>query len=231
MLKKVALVLVAVSFLAGCADHRNEAKKALEGTLRVGYKVEFGELTNYPGAVVCGEYNPIGRFGLKEGPAPFIYQDGKAKTAFSEDDLAIFCSEDPAAEFQARFGIDPLDQGNTTLATVREDLIKLDQALQQYLADNLNFPITNQGLQALVVASEVSPKPSKFREGGYIKDIPTDPWGRPYLYTSEEKLRTEVRDYFLKTLGKDGAEGGEGENADISNLQLKYLSHLATLNK
>lgn len=37
-----------------------------------------------------------------------------------------------------------------------------------------------------------------------------DPWGRPYLYEPSE------RDFTLRTLGKDGLEGGEGEEADVA---------------
>ena len=151
MLKYLTLALAAATLLGACADdNRDEAKKALKSTLNVGYEVEYGKLVNYPGGVVCGEYNPIGRFNVPEGLSTFIYRDGAIDRAPSDDDLAIFCNDDPAAAFQARFGTDPLDAGNTTLAAVRKDLETVDQALQQYRADNLIYPLSNQGLEALL---------------------------------------------------------------------------------
>ena len=79
---------------------------------------------------------------------------------------------------------------------------------------------------ALVSESETYPKPPRFRAGGYIAKVPLDPWGRPYHYASEEKLRTEPIEYSLFTLGKDGKEGGTGDDADICSLHVKYLRHI-----
>jgi general secretion pathway protein G len=51
--------------------------------------------------------------------------------------------------------------------------------------------------------------------GPYLrKDVPLDPWGKPYIYkTPGEK----GGDFDLLSLGKDGQPGGTGENADITN--------------
>lgn len=231
MLKNLtlALTLTTATLLAACADNRDEAKNALKRSLSVGYEVEYGELNNYPGGVVCGEYNAIGRFNVREGLSTFIFRNGAVDRVPSDDDLAIFCSDDPAKAFQARFGIDSTDAGNATLAAVHRDLEAMGQALQQYRADNFIYPVTTQGLKALQVASEIEPTPPKFREGGYLDKIPVDPWDRPYLYQSEEVLRSEPIVYTLTTLGRDGVAGGSGEDADISSDQLEYLKHLAQL--
>lgn len=45
----------------------------------------------------------------------------------------------------------------------------------------------------------------------YLGQEPIDPWGFPYLFTPESGSS-----YELKSLGADGQEGGDGENADIS---------------
>ena len=42
-----------------------------------------------------------------------------------------------------------------------------------------------------------------------------DPWDNPYIYVMEGTINTGS--YDLISLGADGAEGGEGENADIFN--------------
>lgn len=47
--------------------------------------------------------------------------------------------------------------------------------------------------------------------GPYIRgDIPVDPWGNDYVYSSTG------RDYTLMSYGADGRQGGEGNDADIS---------------
>ena len=49
---------------------------------------------------------------------------------------------------------------------------------------------------------------------GYLEKgkAPEDPWSRPYVYLSPG---VKNKDFDLKSLGSDGEEGGEGENADI----------------
>ena len=53
--------------------------------------------------------------------------------------------------------------------------------------------------------------PCNYPANGYMGKIPTDPWGNPYVYVSPgQKTPFEIM-----SLGADGLEGGEGENADI----------------
>ena len=147
----------------------------------------------------------------------------------SDQDWAIYCNDDPAGEIFARFGVGPMNESNSTLIAVYRDLDRLDLALLEYLKDNLDYPLSHQGLEALTEPSDKPPKPMKFRAGGYIDEIPVDPGGRPYHYVSEQKLRMEPREYTLYTLGRDGAPGGDGEDTDISSEYLQYLRHLNRL--
>ncbi|AUJ68874.1 MULTISPECIES: type II secretion system major pseudopilin GspG [Pseudoalteromonas] len=52
-------------------------------------------------------------------------------------------------------------------------------------------------------------------DGPYFsKAIPKDPWNNAYLY--ERKANEQGReDFQLKSLGRDGKLGGEGEDADV----------------
>jgi general secretion pathway protein G len=51
-------------------------------------------------------------------------------------------------------------------------------------------------------------------DGPYLpKDVPPDPWGNPYAYT----YPGEHGDYDIVSLGADGSEGGEGEDADCAS--------------
>ena len=62
-----------------------------------------------------------------------------------------------------------------------------------------------------------SPEPRNYRDGGYIRRLPNDPWGNPYQYLSPGDNGTV--DIF--SLGADGQEGGEGVNADIGNWNMQ----------
>lgn len=93
------------------------------------------------------------------------------------------------------------------------DFKAIETALKIYRLDNYVYPSTEQGLEALVSPSTIDPQPRNFKDGGYLAELPVDPWGRPYLYLSPGE-NGEVDIY---TLGADGLAGGEGQNADIGN--------------
>lgn len=99
------------------------------------------------------------------------------------------------------------DQARITAA--QSDLRSLANALDIYRLDNFQYPSTDQGLEALESKPTGFPEPKNYNPDGYIKKLPTDPWGSPYVYE-----RTE-QGFSLFSLGADGAEGGEGLNADI----------------
>ena len=70
-------------------------------------------------------------------------------------------------------------------------------------------------LDALVKAPAGLARPERYREGGYIRRLPADPWGNAYQYRQPgQHGRVDVF-----SMGADGREGGEGENADIGNWQ------------
>ena len=96
---------------------------------------------------------------------------------------------------------------------VQADFKAIETALKIYRLDNYVYPTTEQGLQALVERSTLDPEPRNFKEGGYLSELPLDPWGRPYLYLSPGE-RGEVD---LYSLGADGLSGGDGQNADVGN--------------
>lgn len=93
------------------------------------------------------------------------------------------------------------------------DFKAIETALKIYRLDNFVYPSSEQGLEALVTPSNIDPQPRNFKEGGYLAEVPLDPWGRPYLYLSPGE-NGEVDIY---TLGADGLSGGEDQNADIGN--------------
>ncbi|HGJ64799.1 TPA: type II secretion system protein GspG [bacterium] len=95
------------------------------------------------------------------------------------------------------------------------DIKAIELGLDMYMADNGNYPTTEQGLQALITQPTSPPEPMDWN-GPYVK--PTDfkdPWGVPYVYISPSNR--QGYEYELYSLGSDGQEGGTGEAADITN--------------
>jgi len=92
-------------------------------------------------------------------------------------------------------------------------IAELEQTLDLFHLDNGFYPTTDQGLEALVRIPSLPPEPRNYRDGGYMKKAPVDPWGGPYIYRSPG----EHGPYDLFSRGPDGEEGGEGREADINN--------------
>jgi len=87
----------------------------------------------------------------------------------------------------------------------------IEASLDLYRLDVGRYPTMEEGLQALV-----SPVPGldKWR-GPYLKKKEglQDPWGVPYHY----RIPGQNGPYDIYSLGADNAEGGDGENRDVSN--------------
>ncbi len=100
-------------------------------------------------------------------------------------------------------------------ATAKTQITLLETALDNYRLDVGSYPTTDQGLDALAKAPTRQPVPTGWR-GPYLRrDVPMDPWGRPYIYKSPGEHNPTSFD--LSTLGRDGQPGGEGEDADFMN--------------
>ncbi len=102
------------------------------------------------------------------------------------------------------------------VVAARQDIATLMQALKLYRLDNLRYPTTEQGLQALVAKPTTAPLPPNWKAGGYLERLPKDPWSNPYQYLNPG-VHGEI-DVF--SLGADGAAGGEGVDADIGSWNL-----------
>jgi general secretion pathway protein G len=100
------------------------------------------------------------------------------------------------------------------LEKVRADMAQTTKALELYKFNELTYPSTSQGLDALISPHSELKNPFLFPDGGYISSIPLDPWGREYLYIYPPQ---KSRNFDLFTLGADGLEGGTGENTDFGN--------------
>lgn len=108
-------------------------------------------------------------------------------------------------------------QDRAMVEKARSDIATLSQALEMYRLDNLSYPTSAEGLGALVSPPPGLTQPARYRRGGYIKKLPSDPWGRSYQYANPG---TSGGAFDLYSLGADGAPGGENENADITAADL-----------
>lgn len=107
------------------------------------------------------------------------------------------------------------NQDRAMVEKARADISVLEQALDMYKLDNHVYPTTDQGLQALVKRPDTGPTPKNYRSNGYIKRLPEDPWGNPYVFIQPG----EHGAFDLYSTGADGEEGGEELASDIVNWQ------------
>ncbi|MCY4209666.1 MAG: type II secretion system major pseudopilin GspG [Gammaproteobacteria bacterium] len=95
------------------------------------------------------------------------------------------------------------------IAAAKIDLRSIANALALYKLDHHTYPTTNQGLEALVN----KPAAGGAGYGGYLQQLPKDPWGNEYLYLSPGAHGP----YDLYSLGADARQGGSGVSADITS--------------
>lgn len=87
--------------------------------------------------------------------------------------------------------------GKGQKAAAQLQIKNIEGALGMYYTDQFEYP---DALSALIPE--------------YLKQVPVDPWGNPYHYSPTSQ---HGQDYDIASWGKDGAAGGTGENADITN--------------
>lgn len=104
--------------------------------------------------------------------------------------------------------------GDAKTTTARAQIEILALALDSYRLDNDRYPTTQLGLEALRERPEG--ETGRAWRGPYLRrEVPEDPWGRAYVYRSPGVANPSS--YDLLSLGRDGVEGGVGEDADIES--------------
>jgi general secretion pathway protein G len=99
----------------------------------------------------------------------------------------------------------------------------IESALEKYCVDcGGMLPTEKQGLAALTETPMKGPIPRGWR-GPYVQDeeVLKDGWGRPFKYVCPggpvEANSSIMRPYDLASYGRDGCEGGQGLDRDISS--------------
>jgi len=86
----------------------------------------------------------------------------------------------------------------------------LSTALDTFRLDVGRYPTSQEGLEAL----RTQPGGVERWDGPYLKkDVPTDPWGKPYVYKSPG----DHGPFDILSYGADGTAGGDGDNRDITS--------------
>lgn len=102
--------------------------------------------------------------------------------------------------------------GTARETTAKSQIEMLGAALDAYRLHTGRYPTTEEGLASLWTKPATAPTTWR---GPYLrKSVPRDPWGNAYEYVSPGEENREG--YDLRSLGRDGRRGGEGEDADIS---------------
>jgi len=100
--------------------------------------------------------------------------------------------------------------GGAKTKTAKIQIKDLEMSLEMYKLDVGAYPSSSEGLQSLVQ----KPSDADGWNGPYLKsEVPKDPWKNDYYYVYPG-TRAEIDIY---SLGEDGAQGGDGENADVGN--------------
>jgi general secretion pathway protein G len=109
--------------------------------------------------------------------------------------------------------------GNTAVeakvGVAKSTVAELDSAVTRFYLNMDRYPTAEEGLKVLLEAP--SGEENKWR-GPYIKVLHNDPWKNPYQYRCPGIHHTTGFDIWSR--GADGADGGEGNAADIGNWQV-----------
>ena len=93
----------------------------------------------------------------------------------------------------------------------RAQVAALKTAVETFYGIVGRYPTNDEGLEILTQRSDQLPEPLLDS-----RQVPSDPWGRPYQYNSPGREEP----YEIISFGADGREGGSGGDADIVSYQL-----------
>ena len=95
--------------------------------------------------------------------------------------------------------------GQASKVRVKQDVEMIKKAVTLYKFNTHHFP---QEIRDLVN----EPDGVNGWEGPYLEKMPKDPWGNDYQFASPGG---DNRQFDVWSYGRDGREGGEGEDADV----------------
>ena len=109
----------------------------------------------------------------------------------------------------------PQFTGTTTdakISAAKANVSELESAVERFNVHMDRYPTAEEGLNALVAAP---PGEEQKWRGPYVKVVRNDPWGHPFQYRTPGVHHPSSFDLWSR--GADGADGGEGPNAEVGN--------------
>lgn len=104
---------------------------------------------------------------------------------------------------------------SSKVKTAQTQIKMIRGALETYRLDMGSFPDDKTALKYLYTKPAESALANRW-QGPYLDDeVPLDPWGNSYLFSTRGR---EGQPFALYSLGADGQVGGEGINEDIGYL-------------
>lgn len=92
----------------------------------------------------------------------------------------------------------------SNIKTTRIAMANLSEALERYNLDCNSYPSSLEGLMQKDDCKNWGPE-------SYVKSLPKDAWNHEFIY---EKTTSG---FIIKSLGRDGKEGGSGYDMDFTN--------------
>ena len=100
--------------------------------------------------------------------------------------------------------------GGAQVGIAKTNITKIEEAVTQFqIMNNGRLP---DSLEALVTRDD---KGTRYLDQDVV---PKDPWGNEYIY---ELPSGGDSNFLIWTYGADGAQGGEGKNADFNNRMIR----------
>lgn len=100
-------------------------------------------------------------------------------------------------------------QRKARIKEARIQISEISKSLDMYFTDCGHYPSSEEGLAALAPGGEAGC--SNWGPEPYIKKVPVDPWGTPFVYYLENG------NYTLMSYAEDKKEGGTGYDKDITS--------------
>jgi general secretion pathway protein G len=106
------------------------------------------------------------------------------------------------------------EEDKARVKAAKSSFTQIETALERFKLDMGRYPAEEEGLIVLLQPPEADAENWAGKYLAKSKHI-VDPWGKDYIYSTPGP---GGEPYEIKTLGADGAEGGEKFNGDLSSV-------------